>query len=91
QQQLAQVAQKTGQDGAVNLSLSDKEKEAVEAARAEMIKTRQELRRVKHALRADIERLEGWVKFINIALVPLLIGAGGLAYASFRRRRSDDT
>ena len=64
-------------------------RQAVDAARDEMVRTRQELRSVKHALRADIESLEGWVKFINIALVPLLIGAGGFAFAAFRRRASD--
>ena len=87
QERLAKVAQKTAPDGAISLSLSEQDKQAVESARADMISTRQQLRNVKHALRADIESLEGWVKFINIALVPLLIGAGGLAFAAYRRRR----
>lgn len=90
QARLEKVAQKTGKDGRVSLALTEKDKEAVDAAREEMVRTRQELRGVKHALRADIESLEGWVKFINIALVPLLIGAGGFAFAAFRRRRSDN-
>ena len=38
--------------------------------------------------RSDIENLEGWVKFINIALVPFLIGAGGFAFAAMRRRQN---
>ena len=86
QARLEKVAQKTGKDGRVSLALTEKDKQAVDAARDEMVRTRQELRSVKHALRADIESLEGWVKFINIALVPLLIGAGGFAFAAFRRR-----
>ncbi len=88
QKQLAQVQQRTGQDGAVTLALTDKDKETIETARTEMIKTRRELRNVQHALRSDIEKLEGWVKFINIALVPILIGAGGFAFAAMRRRQS---
>ena len=40
------------------------------------------------ALRQDIDRLDGWLKFANIALVPLLIGAGGLGWAAYRRRRT---
>ena len=88
QQQLSQVQQRTGQDGAVTLALTDKDKETIETARAEMIKTRRQLRDVQHALRSDIENLEGWVKFINIALVPILIGAGGFAFAAMRRRKS---
>ncbi len=90
QARLEKVAQKTGKDGRVSLALTEKDKQAVDAARGEMVRTRQELRSVKHALRADIESLEGWVKFINIALVPLLIGAGGFAFAAFRRRSSDN-
>ena len=45
-----------------------------------MLSVRRELRDVKRALREDIDRLDGWLKFVNIALVPLLIGAGGLAW-----------
>ena len=88
QKQLAQVQQRTGQDGSVTLALTDEDKETIETARAEMIKTRRQLRNVQHALRSDIEQLEGWVKFINIALVPILIGAGGFAFAAMRRRQS---
>jgi hypothetical protein len=43
---------------------------------------------VKRALREDIDRLDGWLKFTNIALVPLLIGVGGLGWAAVRRRRA---
>jgi gliding motility-associatede transport system auxiliary component len=88
QARLEKVAQKTGKDGRVSLALSEQDKQAVEAARADMIKTRQQLRSVKHSLRADIESLEGWVKFINIALVPLLIAIGAFAFAAYRRRRA---
>lgn len=86
QETLSKVGQQQGPDGAVSLALTEPDKQAIANARQEMITTRQELRDVKHALRADIESLEGWVKFINIALVPLLIGAGALAFAAYRRR-----
>jgi hypothetical protein len=43
---------------------------------------------VKRALRQDIDRLDGWLKFANIALVPLLIGVGGIAWAARHRRRA---
>jgi ABC-type uncharacterized transport system involved in gliding motility auxiliary subunit len=86
QKQLAQVQQRTGQDGSVTLALTDKDKDTIETAQADMINTRRQLRDVQHALRSDIEQLEGWVKFVNIALVPILIGAGGFAFAAFRRR-----
>jgi hypothetical protein len=38
-------------------------------------------------LRRDIDRLSGWLKFLNIAVVPLLIGIGGIAIGLSRRRR----
>lgn len=72
-------------DGA--LALSDEDKKAIDEFRGEMVATRKELRDVKHAMRVDIDRLEGWLKFINIAGVPLLFGLGGVAFAAMRRRR----
>ena len=72
-------------DGA--LVLNDEEKKTVDEFRTEMVSTRKELRSVKHAMRADIDSLEGWLKFINIAGVPLLFGFGGMAFAAMRRRR----
>lgn len=66
--------------------LSDKDKAAVEKFRAEMLSTRKELRDVKLALRQDIDKLDGWLKFLNIAAVPLLIGVAGAGWAMRRRR-----
>ena len=73
-------------DGAV--ILTDKEEETVEKFRAEMLKTRRELRDVKLALRRDIDRLDGWLKFANIALVPLAIGLGGLGWTVWRAHKT---
>jgi ABC-type uncharacterized transport system involved in gliding motility auxiliary subunit len=85
QDQLAKL-EKAGEGGQVILSESDRG--AVEKFRADMLSTRRELREVKRALRQDIDRLDGWLKFANIALVPILIGAGGLGWAAMRRRRN---
>ena len=55
-----------------------------------MIGIRKELRSVQHALREDIERLDSWLKFLNIAGMPVLITImlfGGLAYGGFQQRR----
>ena len=49
---------------------------------------RRELREVKRELRKDIDRLDGVLKFANIAFVPLLIGAAGIGWAAYRRRRT---
>lgn len=66
--------------------LSDKDRAVIEKFRGEMVSTRRELRDVKLALRQDIDRLDGWLKFLNIAFVPMLIGLAGVFYASRRRR-----
>jgi ABC-type uncharacterized transport system involved in gliding motility auxiliary subunit len=70
--------------------LTESEKQAIEKFRSDMLATRRELREVKRALREDIDRLDGWLKFANIALVPLLIGIGGIGWASMQRRRRED-
>lgn len=55
----------------------------------EILATRKELRRVQLALSEDIEALETWLRFINIGLIPILVGvvAVGLGTARHRRRR----
>ncbi len=89
QTKLATVETKGG-DGAAPATaiLSDTEKGAIDKFRAEMITVRRELRDVKAELRRDIDKLDGWLKFFNIAFVPLLIGLGGLGYGLMQRRRS---
>ena len=74
-----------GEAGATILSESDRH--AIERFRADMLNVRRDLREVKRALRADIDHLNNWLQFFNIAFVPLLIGAGGIAYAVMQRRR----
>ncbi len=72
------------------LMLTAEQQEEVEKFRREKIRIRQELREVQHQLRSDIETLEGWLKFINIGLLPLVIvvgaGAVGLRRARGRKR-----
>jgi ABC-type uncharacterized transport system involved in gliding motility auxiliary subunit len=67
--------------------LSDKDRQTIEGFRTEMLEVRRELRGVQADLRRDIDSLSGWLKFLNIAAVPLLIGIGGIAVGLSRRRR----
>ena len=87
QDQLAKL-EKTG-EGGESLILSESDRQAIEKFRGDMLAIRRELREVKRALREDIDRLDGWLKFANIALVPLLIGFGGLGWAAMHRRRRE--
>jgi ABC-type uncharacterized transport system involved in gliding motility auxiliary subunit len=73
-------------EGSGELVLSDKDRQEIEKFRADLIETQRELRLVKRELRKDIDRLDGVLKFFNIAAVPLLIGLVGVGLA-YRRRR----
>ena len=71
------------------LVLTDAQRDELVRFRQERVRIGKELREVRRQLRADIETLEAWLKFANIALVPILIGLVGLAasLAQSRRRR----
>jgi ABC-type uncharacterized transport system involved in gliding motility auxiliary subunit len=86
QEKVGSMETKGGEGG--TLLLSDKDKQTIDAARTEMIGVRRELRDVKLALRQDIDRLGGWLKFFNVAAIPLVIGIGGLAVGLAQRRRN---
>lgn len=69
-------------------TLSDEEKQALDGFRAEMLKTRKELRAVQHNLNRDIERVGAWLKFLNIGLVPILVIGAALGLAYWRRKKA---
>lgn len=71
-----------------NLVLTDKDRQEIEKFRGDMLSVRRDLREVKRELRKDIDRLDGVLKFANIAAVPLLIGFAGIGWAAYRRRRT---
>ena len=70
--------------------ITPEQRAEIDAAREEIQRTRRELRGVQLDLRRDIERLEGLLRFANIAAVPLLlvVFAIGLAVLRARRRAS---
>jgi len=86
QGKLARVETKGSDGSEQQVILTDAEKADIEKFRIEMIDVRRQLREVKAALRRDIDRLDGWLKFVNIAAIPLLIGLGGLGVGLMRRR-----
>ena len=65
--------------------LSSDEKQEIETFRGKIVDIRRELRDVQHALRKDIDALDAWLKFLNIAAIPLILGALALVIAVFRR------
>ena len=69
--------------------LTPEQEEELENFLEEKVKVRGELRDVQFELRRDIERLETWIKFINIGLVPLLFGVLVIvSWATGRKRKA---
>lgn len=66
--------------------LTPEERKTLENFRRDLLTARRELRAVKHALAQDIEHLEGWLKAVNIAGVPLLLIGMAVGVAMRRRR-----
>ncbi|WP_025769671.1 GldG family protein [Thioalkalivibrio sp. HK1] len=77
------------QENSESLILGDAQREEIRRFRQERVRINKELRDVRRQLRADIESLQGWLRFVNIGLVPILIGIGGLlaGFIHLRRRR----
>lgn len=87
QRKLAEL-RRGGEGGGAAIVTPEQSKE-IEASRAELIQLRGALRDVQRELRVDIERVEAQVRFVAIALVPLLVAvfAIGLGILRARRRR----
>jgi ABC-type uncharacterized transport system involved in gliding motility auxiliary subunit len=63
-------------------------KAEIDRFRADRIETRLALREVQLNLRKDIDALGIWLKLINIAAVPLLVGLGAIGMALYQARRA---
>jgi ABC-type uncharacterized transport system involved in gliding motility auxiliary subunit len=79
--------EKSKQGGDASLILSPEQQQELVRFRQEKIAIRTDLRDVRRNLRRDIERLDARLKFINIALIPILIGIGGLLAGLWRINR----
>jgi ABC-type uncharacterized transport system involved in gliding motility auxiliary subunit len=79
------------QSGGGVVLLTPEQQAEIENFRKEQVDTRKQLRDVRHQLSKDIERLGTAVKFLNIGLMPLLVGLAAIALSAWRvnRRRHD--
>jgi ABC-type uncharacterized transport system involved in gliding motility auxiliary subunit len=75
-------------DASQRAILSAEQEQEIARFQEEKLKINKELKVVRRNLRADIEKLGTKIKFVNIFLVPLLIGIGGIIYAFVRRRKA---
>ncbi|WP_375737598.1 GldG family protein [Pseudomonas boanensis] len=85
EQKLASLQQ--SQDPAKALELTPEQQATLQQFVQEKLRIRKELREVRFQLNASIEELGRTLKFINIALVPLLLTLGVLVLWFWRRRR----
>ncbi|MFM8678163.1 MAG: ABC transporter, partial [Alphaproteobacteria bacterium] len=87
---LKELQTKEQGEGAARSIVTASQQQAIDQFRAEMLETRRELREVQYNLNRDIDLLQAWVRAINIAAIPALIGlfavALGLARVARRRR-----
>jgi ABC-type uncharacterized transport system involved in gliding motility auxiliary subunit len=67
--------------------VSKQQQETIDQFRSDLLATRKELRGVQQNLRSDIQTLEIWTKFINIALIPILVGIAAIIVGVARTRR----
>jgi len=90
EKKLGQVQQATDSAGNAQVVLSDAQRAEIDQFQKEMLRIRKELRDVQFALRSDVETLNGRIKAINIAAMPIAVGAIALvaAFVRSRRRRS---
>lgn len=85
EQRLTELERSKKGDNAV--VLSEAQQKEIARFRDGKTKIRKELRHVRHELRKNIESLEGWMKFVNIGMMPVLIGVGGMVVGSYQIRR----
>jgi ABC-type uncharacterized transport system involved in gliding motility auxiliary subunit len=76
-----------GERNATQTVITPEQRAEIDRAREEIAATRRELRAVQLEMRRDIEALEGWLRAVNIGLVPLLVAAAALGMGLWRARR----
>ncbi|HKS58617.1 MAG TPA: Gldg family protein [Steroidobacteraceae bacterium] len=85
EQRLTQL--EAGRNSAGSLVMTPEQQAELTRFQQERLRIRKELRDVRRSLDVEIEELGTKLKFLNIALVPLLLAIGAIALAFARRRR----
>jgi ABC-type uncharacterized transport system involved in gliding motility auxiliary subunit len=84
----AKLASLTGKDQTgTAATLSPAQARAIDGFRADVLQTRRQLRDVQAALRSNIAQMKGWLEFVDIALVPIVVAVVAIVLATVRRRR----
>ncbi|MDH5737454.1 MAG: Gldg family protein [Gammaproteobacteria bacterium] len=89
EQKLTELANQKAEKNLLKLSME--QEDALSRFQLEKQRIRKQLREVQHQLNSDIETLGSWVKFINIALMPILLTLLLMAWHGWRKSRSSNT
>jgi ABC-type uncharacterized transport system involved in gliding motility auxiliary subunit len=68
--------------------LSPEQKKEIKKFKKEQIQVRKELKNLQKQFRSDLDRLENELKWLNIALMPLLVGIFGIIFGLIRKLKS---
>lgn len=77
----------TGEAGRADPVLTPEQRAAIDAARADILETRRELRAVQRDLRREIEGLQTTLRLANIVAVPVVVALIAIALGVWRIRR----
>ena len=70
-----------------SLMLTPEQEQELKRFTAEKAHVRKELRETQRGLDVEINRLDMWIKVLNIAIAPLVVAIAGAVILSLRRRR----
>jgi ABC-type uncharacterized transport system involved in gliding motility auxiliary subunit len=70
-----------------SLMLTPEQEQELKRFTAEKARVRKELRETQRGLDVEINRLDDWLKVLNIAVAPLIVAIAGALILSLRRRR----
>jgi ABC-type uncharacterized transport system involved in gliding motility auxiliary subunit len=70
-----------------SLMMTPEQEQELKRFTAEKARVRKQLRETQRGLDVDINRLDDWLKVINIAIAPLAVAIAGALILSFRRKR----
>jgi ABC-type uncharacterized transport system involved in gliding motility auxiliary subunit len=77
----------TKRNDQTSLMLSPEQEAELKRFTADKTRVRKELRETERGLDVNIDRLNSWLKIINIGIAPLLVAVAGIVILSLRRRR----
>ena len=64
-------------------------RQAIANFKKQQVEARKDLRKERRNLDVDVKNLENQVKWLNIAAMPLLVSAAGIALAIARKNRTN--